>query len=125
MLNIHAGTNDNDIIDFINTKVIPDALKLEKENKKEREKRKKNQQLFEEDKIWVFLDEINTCKSMGLISELMCKHTCQGKPLPSDIVFIAACNPYRKRENKGPKEIKQVGLDVKFANQQKKLLIFF
>jgi hypothetical protein len=124
ILNIHAGTNDNDIIDFINTKVIPDALNLEKENKKEREKRKKNQQLFEEDKIWVFLDEINTCKSMGLISELICKHTCQGKPLPSDIVFIAAYNPYRKRENKGPKEIKQVGLDVKFANQQKKLLTF-
>jgi len=35
-----------------------------------------------------------------LISELMCKHTCQGKILPSNIVFIAACNPYRQREKK-------------------------
>ena len=55
-------------------------------------------------KLWVFLDEINTCKSMGLISELMCKHTYHGKPLPKNIVFIAACNPYRhgkKFQNSG------------------------
>ena len=122
ILNIHAGTNDNDIIDFINKMVIPDAVKLEKENQKEREKRKSMGLLFEEDKIWVFLDEINTCKSMGLISEMMCKHTCKGKPIPSNIVFIAACNPYRKRENKGQIENNKVGLDIKFANQQKLLL---
>ena len=32
---------------------------------------------------------------MGLISEILCKHTYQGKPLPTNIVFFAACNPYR------------------------------
>ena len=48
-----------------------------------------------EKKLWIFLDEINTCNSMGLICEMMTKHSCQGKPLPKSIVFIGACNPYR------------------------------
>ena len=122
ILNIHAGTNDNDIINFINEKVLPDATKMEEDNVKEKEKSKKLKQLFEEEKMWVFLDEINTCKSMGLISELMCKHSCQGKPLPSNIVFIAACNPYRQRETKGKDEDNQVGLNINYANKQKNLL---
>ena len=121
ILNIHAGTNDNDIIKFIKEKVLPDALKIEEENKIEREKRKKMNLLFEEEKIWVFLDEINTCKSMGLISELMCKHTCQGEPIPSNIVFIGACNPYRKRESKD-KQVEKIGLDINLANKEKKFL---
>ena len=50
------------------------------------------------EKKWVFLDEINTCNSMGLISEMMCKHTIFGKKIKSNVVFIAACNPYRKLE---------------------------
>ena len=58
-------------------------------------------------KIWVFLDEINTCNCMGLICEMMTKHSCQGKELPKNIVFIAACNPYRiatkKEESNGLK----------------------
>ena len=66
-------------------------------------------------KIWVFLDEINTCKSMGLISELMCKHTIQGEPLPSNIVFIAACNPYRQGKTMG-----KIGLNPEQVNKEKK-----
>ena len=122
ILNIHAGTNDNDIIKFLIKDVIPDAKKLEEENKIEREKRRKMRQFYEGEKIWVFLDEINTCKSMGLISELMCKHSYQGKPLPPNIVFIAACNPYRQREKKGNIEVKQIGLDINLANKEKKHL---
>ena len=60
ILNIHAGTNENDIIDFINNKVIPDAKILEIENEKEIQIRKGLHQFYEEKKIWVFLDEINT-----------------------------------------------------------------
>ena len=33
---------------------------------------------------------------MGLICELMTKHSCQGIKLPNNIVFIGACNPYRR-----------------------------
>ena len=122
ILNIHAGTSDNDIIHFLNKDVIPEAIKIAESEKEEKEKFQKNKQFFEETKIWVFFDEINTCKSMGLISELMCKHTCQGVPLPSNIVFIAACNPYRKRENKGNNNDIKIGLELNQAHQQKKYL---
>ena len=43
---------------------------------------------------WVFLDEINTCDHLGLITELMCNLSVLGSQLPKNIVFIAACNPY-------------------------------
>ena len=120
ILNIHAGTSDKDIIEFINKKVIPDAKEIIEKEKPEKVRCEKIGFLFEETKIWVFLDEINTCKSMGLISELMCKHTIQGKKLPSNIVFIAACNPYRQREKSKIQNI--VGLDIKQAHQEKKFL---
>ena len=88
-----------------------------------KENYKKNELIFEDTKLWVFLDEINTCKSMGLISELMCKHTCQGIKLPDNIVFIAACNPYRMREKKETKEEeKEIGLDINQAHNQIKQL---
>lgn len=46
---------------------------------------------------YVFLDEINTAACMGLFKEIICDHTMQGKKLPSNLVVIAACNPYRSR----------------------------
>jgi len=96
ILNIHAGINDQDIIEFLNKDVINEAENLEVIEEIEKEEARKKGMDYYPKKIWVFLDEINTCKSMGLISELMCKHTCQGKKLPKNIVFIAACNPYRQ-----------------------------
>ena len=120
ILNIHAGTNDNDIIKFINENVIPDARKMYEGELKLKERYSKEGQIFEYTKLWVFLDEINTCKSMGLISELMCKHTCQGSPLPENIVFIAACNPYRIREKKSIVKKEKIGLDVNQAHEQMK-----
>ena len=122
ILNIHAGTNDNDIIKFINENVIPDARKMYEGELKLKERYSKEGQIFEYTKLWVFLDEINTCKSMGLISELMCKHTCQGSPLPENIVFIAACNPYRLREKKSGVKQEKIGLDVNQAHEQLKNL---
>ena len=70
--------------------------------------------VFVPKKLWVFFDEINTCKSMGLISEIMCKHTYQGKKLPSNIVFIAACNPYRQ----GKKMNEKAGLNINQAHKE-------
>ena len=122
ILNIHAGTNDKDIVSFLYENVIPEAKEIANKEKEQKEKYQNQHQFFNETKLWVFLDEINTCKSMGLISELMCKHTCQGKPLPSNIVFIAACNPYRQRENKGNKDANKFGLDVIQAHKQIKFL---
>ena len=59
ILNIHAGISNKDIINYVNEK------KLTKEN---------NDNNLDK-KIYVFLDEINTCNSIGLISEMMCKGT--------------------------------------------------
>ena len=120
ILNIHAGTNDDDIIKFMNEFVIPEAKLILESEKNIKEERLRNNQTFENKKVWVFLDEINTCKSMGLISELMCKRTCQGVSLPENIVFIAACNPYRIREKKTG--IKEVGLNINQAKNQMKQL---
>jgi len=48
---------------------------------------------------------------MGLICEMMTKHSCQGKPLPNNIVFIAACNPYRMVvKDEGPNDLKLKGI---------------
>ena len=44
----------------------------------------------------LFFDEANTTEAVGLIKEIMCDRRLNGKPLPEDIKFIAACNPYRK-----------------------------
>ncbi len=44
----------------------------------------------------VFFDEANTTDAIGLIKEIMCDRRLNGKPVPEDIKFIAACNPYRK-----------------------------
>ena len=44
----------------------------------------------------LFFDEANTTEAIGLIKEIMCDRRLNGEPLPEDIKFIAACNPYRK-----------------------------
>ena len=96
-INIHEGFTDKDIIE----KVIEIDKKADKITRKNRNK-----------KIWVFIDEINSCKSMGLFNEIICNHSCNGKKLNRNLVFIGACNPYRKSKIKQKvnginKEIKQ------------------
>ena len=89
IMNIHAGIKDQDIIDFIE-KVNEEVNNINNNNPNE--------------KIWVFFDEINTCNSMGLLSEIFYKHSYFGKKLNKKLTFIAACNPYRlkliKKEEK-------------------------
>ena len=128
IMNIHAGINDEDIIKFMNEKVLKNLKKdfddelnkimeiydayrkkandkikkNEEEKEKEKEKKRREDYLKEqtkklkERKIWVFFDELNTCNSMGLITELMEKKTMQGKPLPDNLLFLGAANPYLK-----------------------------
>jgi hypothetical protein len=109
ILNIHAGINDKDIIKFIEKEVIPECsekLRMSFNIKKE----------FSAEKVWVFLDEINTCKSMGLITELLCKNSYHGRKLPENVIFIGACNPYRKAM---PSNDEEIGLDVNLAYKEK------
>ena len=116
ILNIHAGTSDQEIIDFINQKVIPASIQLTQTELEHKIDNLNQNKIYFEKKIWVFLDEINTCNSMGLISELMCKKSCQGEQIPRNIMFIGACNPYRKAEIT-KEEI--AGLDVNLAYREK------
>ena len=105
ILNIHAGITDKEIVNFLyeqkkeGEKIIPSIIKeaeeLQRNEENEKKKYEKSGLIYFEKKIWIFLDEINTCNCMGLICEMMTKHSCQGKPLPKSIVFIGACNPYR------------------------------
>ena len=116
ILNIHAGTTDKDIIEFIEKKVLPASIQLYKKEIYTLQKDSEKKEIKYEKKIWVFLDEINTCKSMGLITELMCKNSYHGNKLPPNIIFIGACNPYRK--SKKP-DNENIGLDANFAQKEK------
>jgi len=77
-LQIHAGTTDQKIVSFIEEV----TEKVKKEGK-------------ENELTWIFFDEINTCNSLGLITEIMCNHTYLGKKINDNFVFLGACNPYR------------------------------
>ena len=112
-LNIHSGTTDKDIIDFIKNleKEVEEEDKILLNNKvkdfydipqKERNLFRSEVEILESKKqevnnrqIWVFFDEINTCNSLGLLSEILCKKTYRNNPINERFVFIAACNPYR------------------------------
>ncbi len=78
--NFHAGISEEAIITFIEKKEC-DARDIKEQ-------------------IWIFLDEINTCDHLGLISDIICHHSLLGRPLSKNLVFLAACNPYKER----PKE---------------------
>ena len=110
ILNIHAGITDIDIINWIKNNNL-----LEKKGEKIND--------ILDSKIWVFFDEINTCNSMGLISEILCKHSMQGKKLKSNVIFIAACNPYRKNtQNAKKREV--IGLIKKDNIYKRRNLVY-
>lgn len=46
-------------------------------------------------KRFVFLDEINTCVHVDLITEIIINHSLNGRGLHPNIVVLAALNPYR------------------------------
>ena len=136
-LNVHAGTNEEDIINFMN-KVIQDIPKERKkeldhimerfESQKEEIKnlydkdkyKTEQEQKLKEKKVWVFFDELNTCNSMGLITEIMCKRTMHGEPLPNDLVFLGAVNPYRTMTS----TMKHSGLTYHTDSNDKNSLVY-
>eukprot|EP01091_Cochliopodium_minus_P008744 TRINITY_DN2031_c0_g1_i6.p1 TRINITY_DN2031_c0_g1~~TRINITY_DN2031_c0_g1_i6.p1 ORF type:complete len:3279 (+),score=1032.07 TRINITY_DN2031_c0_g1_i6:1369-11205(+) len=76
---IHAGTKMREIEKILNEAEI-EAKKGEK--------------------VWVFFDEINTSTLLPQLSEIICHHRINGKKIHDNIVFLGACNPYKKREKK-------------------------
>ena len=90
---------------------------------KEERKRKKFEEITKEvheKQMWLFFDEINTCNSMGLISEIFCNRTYRGKPIPERFVFIAACNPYRIASEKN----KNVEVCLNLRNKKQSNLVY-
>ena len=83
IVNIHPGINDKSLCEIMDEK-----------DKKAREQK--------DEELWLFFDEINTCKSLSLLTEIFINRTYYGKKISDNIRLIGACNPYRKR--KGDKE---------------------
>ena len=50
----------------------------------------------EKEIIYILFDELNSCHSMGLLSEIMIRHSLRGKKLKKNIKFLGTCNPVRK-----------------------------
>ena len=99
-LQIHAGTTDQKIVSFIDE--VTEKVKNEgKEN----------------ETTWIFFDEINTCNSLGLITEIMCNHTYLGKKINKNFIFLGACNPYRILK----KQMKTTGLVYYNMKEKSKL----
>ena len=78
-LQVHGGITKEDIEQFL-------------------EKAKKQAEINHRENLdtVVFFDEANTTDAIGLIKEIMCDKRLHGKPLPKELQFIAACNPYRR-----------------------------
>ena len=53
---------------------------------------------YQEKELWAFFDEINTCLSFSLLTEIFVNRTFNGEKLEENIRLIGACNPYRKRK---------------------------
>ncbi len=99
--NFHAGILEKEIITFI--------------------KKKESHARDIKEQIWIFLDEINTCDYLGLISDIMCHHSLLGRPLSKNLLFLAACNPYKER----PEEhIKTAGLEGKNITDEYSGLVY-
>ena len=99
IFNIHSGITEQDIIKKMN---------------------EINQIAQKKNEMWIFFDEINTCKSMGLLSEIFCKHSFDGIKLKKNVILLGACNPYRISSKIKP----QCGLKYNKEIKYKKDLVY-
>ena len=86
-----ANDNESESFPESNSNISPNRIA-----NKDNENKNKNIQLNDEKPIIAFFDEFNTCNSLGLLTEIMCSKKCQGIEVKKNVVFIGACNPYRK-----------------------------
>jgi MoxR-like ATPase len=100
-LNVHGGMSDEDILHWMLED--PKGPTQGEASKDEDEKAKKLG-------VLVFLDEVNTCNSMGIFKEMLCDKTMNGKRLPENYKLVAACNPYRLRKGLNAEHSEMGGL---------------
>ena len=96
----HAGIKEEEILQFIENVIENAERNLGKH------------------KTWIFLDEINTCDHIGLLSNIICCRKLGPVSLPPNLSLLAACNPYRVRNDR---QILTAGLQVRNARAQKLL----
>ncbi|MDR3548972.1 MAG: AAA family ATPase [Candidatus Pacebacteria bacterium] len=77
IMNIHMGVTREEIMG----QVRAEAEKAVKESDR---------------RHFIFFDEFNTNENLGLITEIICDRVLDGQPLPENLLFFAACNPYKK-----------------------------
>ncbi len=94
IINIHPGITDEEL-----------CQKMAKKNELAEKKKDKE--------LWIFFDEINTCLSMSLLTEIFIIRTYNGIKLCDNIRLIGACNPYRKRK----KNKEKCGLSISEDNE--------
>ena len=87
IININPAITDEEIIN-----------KMKEMNKKAKMQDYSNDKQVGKKELWVFFDEINTCLSLSLLTEIFIKRTFNGDKLEDNIRLIGACNPYRKRK---------------------------
>ena len=65
----------------------------------------------------LFFDEANTTEDIGLIKEIMCDLTCNGRKIDmsSGLKLVAAINPYRKHSDEMIKKLEEAGLGFYFS----------
>ena len=85
---IHPGYSEENLIDQMNEAIgIAKTLQIEADTSKKVPKR-----------LWVLFDEFNTSYLQALVSEIMTQRKVSFSKrigdIPTNIVFIAACNPY-------------------------------
>ncbi|CAI2163352.1 4918_t:CDS:2 [Funneliformis geosporum] len=72
-INLHCGIDEETITSFV-LDALKDAIKGE---------------------IWLLFDEINSCRHLGLLSDLISNRMFQGKPLHPNIRLFSTCHPFR------------------------------
>ena len=83
LLQVHGGTTEQEI-----EQKVEKAYQLARENR----------QAYPHVDTVLFFDEANTTEAIGLVKEIMCDGTINGRPLNmmDGLKIVAACNPYRK-----------------------------
>ncbi|KAK3585590.1 hypothetical protein CHS0354_036776 [Potamilus streckersoni] len=98
LMKVHGGITNADII-----KKVQEAEKLAQENTKNY-----GSHMY----TVLFFDEANTTESIGLIKEILCDKSMEGRPLKNcpNLKMVAACNPYRKHSEELIRRLEKAGL---------------
>eukprot|EP01038_Epipyxis_sp_PR26KG_P006688 gene6688-9172_t len=96
VLNVHAGLSKADIGDKIIEFIVTYINSMNNINREEENLNEETRTAGSDYRLWIFLDEINTCDELGFINSIICHRELPGFPIPSYVSFFAACNPYTK-----------------------------